>query len=137
MKQTILIVEDEPANQRLFRDLFESRGYAVISATDGLQAVDMAMRQVPHLILMDIGLPGVSGLDATRMIKANESTGHIPVVALTAFAMKEDEDRASQAGCDGFLSKPVDIKVLLGEVARRLSSAESGLIMAERSTPNG
>lgn len=118
MKKTVMIVEDEPANQKLFSDLLNNLGYRVLLAKSGLEAIDLALKEMPDLILMDIGLPGISGLDATKIIKANNLTKQIPIVAVTAFAMKEDETRAFQAGCDSFIAKPVNIRDLIKEVER-------------------
>ncbi|OGO37146.1 MAG: hypothetical protein A2147_05980 [Chloroflexi bacterium RBG_16_57_8] len=118
MGVVILIVEDEPSNRKLFRDILESRQYAVIAAVDGRQAVELAVTRKPDLILMDIGLPGANGLDATRILKANSATRAIPILGLTAYAMKEDEEKAIRAGCDGFVAKPVEIGELIEQVAR-------------------
>ncbi len=120
MERSILIVEDEPLNLRVFRDVLEHQGYTVITAVEGKEAVDLAVDRNPGLVLMDIGLPGMSGLEATKILKRNAMTRDIPIVALTAYAMKEDEERAIQAGVTGFLSKPIDMKELLEEVARFL-----------------
>ncbi|OGO35737.1 MAG: hypothetical protein A2147_06650 [Chloroflexi bacterium RBG_16_57_8] len=124
MEDVILIVEDEVTNQKLFRNVLESRGYTVVVADDGRQAVEIALRQRPSLVLMDIGLPGMNGLDVTRCLKGNEHTRDIVVVALTAYATKEDQEKALEAGCDGFLAKPIDIVDLVEEVARHLTRPE-------------
>ncbi len=118
--RVVLVVEDEPANQRLFHDLLTRVGYTVVIAGDGSEAVGVAMEQKPNLILMDIGLPGMSGLEATRTLRQNTVTARIPIVALSAYAMQEDRDRAMQAGCDGFVAKPFNIAELLGVVRSHL-----------------
>ena len=125
MKKTIMIVEDEPANQKLFSDLLNNLGYRVLLAKNGLEAIDLTLKEMPDLILMDIGLPGISGLDATKIIKENNKSKQIPVIAVTAFAMKEDETRAIQAGCDSFIAKPVNIRDLIREIERWVSRSET------------
>ena len=120
MVKTILIVEDDPRNLTLFRDLLQVSGYKTIEATDGKQGIELAKTGKPDLILMDIQMPKIDGLEATRILKANATTSNIPILALTAFAMKGDEERILQAGCDGYLAKPVDIKELLKKVAKYL-----------------
>ena len=105
----VLIVEDNVLNMRLFKDLLEAHDYTVLQATDGLEALRMARLHRPDLILMDIQLPEVSGLEATARLKADEELRSIPVLAVTAFAMKADEEKVRQAGCDGYLTKPISI----------------------------
>ena len=121
MTKMILIVEDEPKNLILLRDLLQVSGYSTIEATDGKQGVELAKSKKPDLILMDIMMPVMDGLEATRILKADATTSNIPVVALTSYAMKGDEERILKAGCDGYLSKPFDIQELLKEVAEYLS----------------
>jgi two-component system cell cycle response regulator DivK len=113
MKNTVLVVEDEPLNRKLIRDILAHRGTAVIEASNGREGVDLAAEMNPGLILMDIQLPGMNGMEATRLIKANPASRHIPIVALTGYAMDGDEKRMLEAGCDGYLSKPFKIKELL------------------------
>ena len=96
-----MIVEDNELNMKLFNDLLESRGYTVIQTRSGLEALDLARAHMPDLILMDIQLPEVSGLVVTKWLKDDEQLAHIPVVAVTAFAMKGDEERILQGGCEG------------------------------------
>jgi len=127
--RTVLVVEDEPANQRLFRDLLSRDGYTVLITGDGSEAVGLAQERKPDLILMDIGLPGISGLDATRTIRQNAATAAIPIVALSAYAMKEDREEAMGAGCDAFVAKPFNIAELLGVVRSHLG--EGGRRAAE------
>jgi CheY-like chemotaxis protein len=122
LKNAILIVDDDPRSMKLTYDLLKIFGYQTLSATDGLQAVEMAKNHKPDLILMDIQLPGMDGLSATRMIKSDVITRNIPVVAATAYAMQGDEEKAIQAGCDGYITKPIDIRVLLKTVEKYLSA---------------
>jgi two-component system, cell cycle response regulator DivK len=118
MANKILIVEDEPKNLKLFRDLLQKIGYETTEATDGEQGVELARTTKPDLILMDIMMPKMDGLEATRIIKANATTKDIPIIALTSYAMKGDRERTLEAGCDGYIAKPVDIRELLKTVER-------------------
>jgi two-component system cell cycle response regulator DivK len=113
----ILLVEDNAANMTLATFLLQSAGYEVITATDAETGVSLARAQNPALILMDIQLPGMDGLQATAQLRADESTRDIPVIALTALAMKGDEERIRAAGCDGYIAKPLDYKSFLTTVA--------------------
>ncbi len=115
-EKKVLIVEDEEKNQRLFKDVLEKVGYKIITAGDGEQGVQLALKEKPGLILMDMQMPVKDGLEATREIKDNPLTSKIPVVALTALAMRGDEDRIRDAGCDDYISKPVQIRVLIDKV---------------------
>ncbi len=121
MTKMILMVEDEPKNMTLLRDLLQVSGYSTIEATDGEQGVESAKTSKPDLILMDIMMPVMDGLKATRILKADATTGNIPVLALTSYAMKGDKERILEAGCDGYLAKPFDIQELLKRVAEYLS----------------
>jgi CheY-like chemotaxis protein len=112
----ILLVEDNEMNRDMLSRRLLRRGYEIVFATDGQQAVDKAKSESPALILMDMGLPVVDGWEATRRIKADPATGHIPVIALTAHAMAADRDKALDAGCDDFDTKPVDIVRLVGKI---------------------
>jgi len=123
--RVVLVIEDEPANQRLFRDLLSRVGYTVLIAGDGSVGVAVAMEQKPALILMDIGLPGMSGLEATRTLRQNAATAGIPIVALSAYAMQEDRDKAMMAGCNAFVAKPFDIAELLRVVRSHLGEGAS------------
>jgi two-component system cell cycle response regulator DivK len=109
MAKTILIVEDNELNMKLFNDLLIAQGYKVIQTSDGLGAYDMVKAHMPDLILMDIQLPEISGLDITRRIKADDALKHIPVIAVTAFAMKGDEEKIRKGGCEDYISKPISI----------------------------
>jgi len=113
MAKRILIVEDDPKNLKLFRDLLQRFGFETVEATDGEQGVELAMTAKPDLIFMDIMMPKMDGLEATRIIKANTATKHIPIIALTSFAMKGDKERAFGVGCDAYITKPVDIRELM------------------------
>jgi CheY-like chemotaxis protein len=106
----ILIVEDNPTNMELAKDLLEAGGFVVLPATEAEAGLRLARQAKPDLILMDWSLPGMDGLAATRELKMDPATQHIPVVALTAHAMKGDERVALQAGCDGYLPKPIDTR---------------------------
>lgn len=116
-EKKVLIVEDEETIQRLFKDVLEKVGYKIIIAGDGEQGVQLASKEKPDLILMDVQMPIKNGLEATHEIKENPLTNNIPVVALTALAMKGDEERVRAAGCDDYISKPVQIRALLEKVA--------------------
>ena len=118
MTKVILIVEDEPKNLKLASDLLQASGYTTIEATDGKQGVELAKAKNPDLILMDIQMPVMDGLEATRILKRDTTTKDIPVLALTSYAMKGDEERILEAGCNGYLAKPFDIQELLKEVAQ-------------------
>jgi two-component system cell cycle response regulator DivK len=121
MGKTILIVEDEPRNLKLLRDLLQRFGYEILEALDGEQGVKLAGERMPDLILMDIMMPKMDGLEATRIIKANTKTKHIPIIALTSYAMKGDREKTIEAGCDGYLAKPIDIKEVLKTIETYLT----------------
>ena len=116
MSKKILIVEDNELNMKLFHDLLEVHGYETLQTKDGREALDLARKHVPDLILMDIQLPEVSGLEVTRWIKSDEALKGIPVIAVTAFAMKGDEERIRQGGCEAYLSKPISVATFLSTV---------------------
>ena len=118
MTKTILIVEDNELNMKLFLDLLEAHDFATLETRDGMEALEMARANKPDLILMDIQLPGVSGLEVTRQIKADDDIKSIPVVAVTAFAMKGDEDRIREGGCEAYIAKPIRIEQLISTVRR-------------------
>jgi len=123
-KGRILIVDDNPTNLKLVSNLLEWSGYKVSSAVDAEQALEVIQQAPPDLILMDVALPGMDGLTLTRQLKAGEATKHIRIIALTAFAMKGDEQKAFDAGCDGYISKPIDTRNLPDQVARLLNPNE-------------
>jgi two-component system cell cycle response regulator DivK len=116
MKKTVLIVEDNDLNMKLFNDLLEAHGYATLKTADGIEAIELARKHKPDLILMDIQLPEVSGLEVTKWIKEDENLKSIPVIAVTAFAMKGDEERIRQGGCEAYLSKPISVSKFLETV---------------------
>ena len=114
MAKTVLIVEDNELNMKLFHDLLDAHGYSTLQTRNGLEALKMAREHRPDLILMDIQLPEVSGLEVTKWLKDDEELRDIPVIAVTAFAMKGDEERIRQGGCEAYISKPISI----GDVSR-------------------
>jgi two-component system, cell cycle response regulator DivK len=118
MAKTVLIVEDNELNMKLFRDLLEAHGYQTVGTNKGIEALDLVRRHRPDLILMDIQLPEVSGLDVTRWIKNDPDLHTIPVVAVTAFAMKGDEERIREGGCEAYLSKPISVGKFIETVRR-------------------
>jgi two-component system cell cycle response regulator DivK len=120
---TVLVVEDNTANMTLAVFLLESAGHAVLSATDAEAGLALARASQPQLILMDIQLPGMDGLEATGLLKADAATRAIPVIALTALAMKGDEERIRAAGCDGYIAKPMRYKEFLAAIAAQLARA--------------
>lgn len=122
----ILIVEDNPANMKLATFLLESADYTVIRAVNAEVGLTLARDDHPDLILMDIQLPGMDGLQATALLKADDATRSIPVIALTALAMKGDEERIRLAGCDGYIAKPLDYKDFLSVVRSKLGAVVSG-----------
>lgn len=124
MKKRILIVEDNELNLKLFRDLLTAHGYETIETKEGLEAIRLTKSERPDLILMDIQLPEVSGLDVTRRLKSDESIADIPIVAVTAFAMKDDEEKILAAGCEAYISKPISIVPFLNTVRRFLGEQE-------------
>jgi CheY-like chemotaxis protein len=119
----ILVVDDNPTNLKLVTDLLAFEGHEILSAMDAEEAQVVLAGALPDLILMDIALPGMDGLTLTRHLKADPRTAHIRVVALTAFAMKGDEEKALDAGCDGYITKPIDTRELPGRVADILALA--------------
>ena len=119
----VLLVEDNPMNLELATDLLEACGIEVIAANSGEAAIKLAQEQKPNLILMDLSLPGMDGLQATAALKANPQTRLIPVVAVTAHAMKGDEQRALDAGCEGYITKPIDTRMFPVLVAQYLQRA--------------
>jgi len=108
MKKKILVVEDNPTNLYLVKFILQKAGYEVIEAVNGEEGLQKAITELPGLILMDMQLPVMNGYEATAQIKANEKTRHIPVFALTAFAMRGDREKSLEAGCDAYLKKPID-----------------------------
>ena len=116
MTKKVLIVEDNELNMKLFHDLLDSQGYETLQTREGLQALAIARQHRPDLILMDIQLPEISGLEVTKWLKDDEELSHIPVIAVTAFAMKGDEERIRQGGCEAYISKPISVAKFLETV---------------------
>ena len=121
--RTVLIVEDNELNMKLFHDLLDAHGYKTLQTRSGMEALKIAREQRPDLILMDIQLPEVSGLEVTKWLKDDEELREIPVIAVTAFAMKGDEQRIRQGGCEAYISKPISICTFLETVRRYLGEA--------------
>jgi two-component system, cell cycle response regulator DivK len=113
MSATVLHVEDNPDNRMVVRDLLLSRGYKVVEVADGNEALGAVERERPDIILMDVQLPHISGLEAARRIKAREDLRHIPIVAVTSFALGGDDKKAYAAGCDAYIAKPYKVRELL------------------------
>lgn len=121
MSKTILIVEDNELNMKLFNDLLQAHGYATLQTKDGREVLGIAREHHPDLILMDIQLPEVSGLEITRMLKADDELKDIPVIAVTAFAMKGDEEKIREGGCEGYIAKPISVASFLETVQKFLN----------------
>jgi two-component system, cell cycle response regulator DivK len=121
MTKTVMIVEDNDLNMKLFNDLLEAQGYKTIKTSDGNKVMELARAHKPDLILMDIQLPEISGIEVTRWIKDDEVLRSIPVIAVTAFAMKGDEERIREGGCDAYLSKPISVPKFIETVRSYLS----------------
>lgn len=126
MKKKVMIVEDNELNMKLFHDLLEAHDIAVIQTRDGREVLDMARAEKPDLILMDIQLPEVSGLDVTKWIKDDADLKAIPVIAITAFAMKGDEEKIRQGGCEDYISKPISVMQFLEKVKKYLEPETAG-----------
>jgi CheY-like chemotaxis protein len=122
--RTVLLVEDNEDNRIVYTTILKYYGYRVIEAHNGVEGVSMAREAHPDLILMDVGLPGLDGWEATRRLKADERTRSIPVVALTAHALAEHRAQAAAAGCDGYLAKPVEPRDVVAEVRRHIGLAD-------------
>ena len=116
MTKRVMIVEDNELNMKLFNDLLEAQNYETLQTSNGLEALDLARAHRPDLILMDIQLPEVSGLEVTKWLKEDENLRDIPVIAVTAFAMKGDEERIRQGGCEAYISKPISVAKFLETV---------------------
>jgi two-component system cell cycle response regulator DivK len=123
MSKTILVVEDQEDNRQILRDLLASAGFRMIEAWDGKQALTVARSQQPDLILMDIQLPILDGYEATRSIKRDPELKHIPIIAVTSYALSGDETRAREAGCDAYVAKPYSTRHLLAKISQLLEQA--------------
>lgn len=118
--KTVLIVEDNELNMKLFEDLLEAHGYGTIQTSDGHKVMDMARKHKPDLIIMDIQLPEISGLEVTEMLKKDEELKSIPVIAVTAFAMKGDEEKIRQRGCEDYIAKPISVTKFIDVINKYL-----------------
>ena len=125
MSKTVLIVEDNELNMKLFHDLLEAHGYSTLQTRTGIEALELARQHHPDLILMDIQLPEVSGLEVTKWIKEDEDLAKIPVIAVTAFAMKGDEERIRQGGCEAYISKPISVAKFLETVRSYIGDVDA------------
>ena len=113
---TVLIVEDNDKNMKLARDVLQAKGYATLEAVTGEEGVRLAREKLPDLVLMDIAMPGMDGLELTQRLKARPEFARVPIVALSAFAMKGDEAKALAAGCDGYITKPINTRTFVAQV---------------------
>jgi two-component system, cell cycle response regulator DivK len=120
MAKTVLIVEDNELNMKLFNDLLEAHGYKTLKSRDGVKALGLAREHRPDLILMDIQLPEVSGLEVTKWLKEDDDLRHIPVIAVTAFAMKGDEEKIRQGGCEDYIAKPITVAKFLETIQKHI-----------------
>ncbi|HSM40697.1 MAG TPA: response regulator [Afifellaceae bacterium] len=123
MPKTVMIVEDNDLNMKLFNDLLRANGYETLPMRNGHEALEMLKEAKPDLIIMDIQLPEISGLEVTRIIKQDDRLRDIPVIAVTAFAMKGDEERIRQGGCEGYLSKPISVSTFVETVKTYVGAA--------------
>lgn len=124
MAKKILIVEDNELNLKLFNDLLEAHGYETLQTREGLKALDIAREHSPDLIVMDIQLPEVSGLEVTKWLKEDDELRNIPVIAVTAFAMKGDEEKIRDGGCEAYISKPISVTKFIETINQFLGDAE-------------
>ena len=124
MAKKILIVEDNELNLKLFNDLLEAHGYETLETREGLKAIDLARKHSPDLIIMDIQLPEVSGLEVTKWLKEDDELRKIPVIAVTAFAMKGDEEKIREGGCEAYISKPISVSHFIGTIKQILGETE-------------
>jgi len=120
MKEKILIVEDSPLNMKLLEMVLRAKSYTLLKATDGKEALDIAVREQPDLIIMDIQLPKMSGLEVVRRLRETPAFSHTPIIAITAYAMKGDKERVIESGCDAYLSKPINTRELPEVIAEML-----------------
>lgn len=122
MGKVILIVEDDKKNMILFNDILQFKGYSILQAVDGRMGVDLAKEHRPDLILMDIQLPVLDGLEATRIIKSDETCKNIPVIALTALVMSGDREKIIEAGCDDYISKPINLTEFILTIEKHIKN---------------
>src|ERR1044071_3880057 len=118
--KTVLIVEDNDLNMKLFHDLLEAHGYRILQTKDGMESLKLARQHRPDLILMDIQLPEVSGLEVTKWLKEDDDLKSIPVIAVTAFAMKGDEEKIREGGCEAYIAKPISVAGFMSTIERFL-----------------
>ena len=123
MAKTVLIVEDNELNMKLFHDLLDAHGYRTLQTRNGMEALSLAREHRPDLILMDIQLPEVSGLEVTKWLKEDDQLRQIPVIAVTAFAMRGDEERIREGGCEAYISKPISVSMFLDTVRQFIGEA--------------
>lgn len=134
MSKKVLIVEDNELNMKLFHDLLEAHGIATMQTRDGKRVLEMVRAERPDLIIMDIQLPEISGLEVTQLLKADDDLKSIPVIAVTAFAMKGDEQKIREGGCEDYISKPISVSTFIEVVQRHLSgNASASDISSENS----
>jgi two-component system cell cycle response regulator DivK len=136
MVNVVLIVDDDPKSMKLTYDLLNVFGYTTLTAANGLQAVEMAKSHKPDLILMDVQMPVMDGLTATRLIKADPKIQSIPIIVVTAYAMRDDQQKVIKAGCDGYITKPIDIQYLLQTIEKYLSHTDTDQIILNRRCEN-
>ncbi len=127
MSKTVLIVEDNELNMKLFRDLLEAHNIQTVELVDGSKVIETAHAEKPDLILMDIQLPEISGLEVTKWLKDDEKLKHIPVIAITAFAMKGDEQKIREGGCEDYISKPISVVSFMEVIRKYLGEEETAL----------
>jgi two-component system, cell cycle response regulator DivK len=125
MQKKVLVVEDNELNMKLFNDLLEAHGYKVVQTRDGLSALEIAREHMPDLILMDIQLPEVSGIEVTKWLKEDETLRNIPVIAVTAFAMKGDEQKIREGGCEAYISKPISVMNFLQTIDKFMKQSKA------------
>ena len=122
MKEKILIVEDNPLHTKLIEMTLRTKNYTLLKATDGEKALDIARKERPDLIIMDLNLPGMTGFEVTKKLRENPAFSHTPIIAITAYAMARDREMVIESGCDAYLSKPIDTRELPGVIAELLSA---------------
>ncbi len=125
MPKTVLIVEDNELNMKLFHDILEANSYNTLQTRSGMEALSLAREHKPDLIVMDIQLPEVSGLEVTKWLKDDPELAHIPVIAVTAFAMKGDEERIRQGGCEAYIPKPISVETFIDTIEGFIGKAEA------------
>lgn len=126
MQEKILIVEDNPQNMKLIEMTLRGKGYTLLKATDGEEALGMAMREQPDLIIMDMQLPKLNGLEVTKRLRETSAFSHTPIIALTAYAMKGDKENFISGGCDAYVSKPINTRELPEMIAEMLRQRQKG-----------